>query len=194
MSKSETMLPTPPSQTRSNLMPLPLHPTVSMRPLQAAARFEKGRSYSHDTSVDSSLGVTEYELDSRKRVITIDTNADTNPHEQLRTRAMREQKKYAYLQEFLNTGEQPRYHRPAIPLNGVSRVRIPPPPLFFTPFCRANTQAKDERCGSSSPFDINFDTNVSPWKSAAFAWQRSRVRVSSGPLNSSADLQHKCVK
>ena len=29
----------------------------------------------------------------------------------------------------MNTSEQPRHHRPAIPLDGVSRVRIPPPPL-----------------------------------------------------------------
>jgi hypothetical protein len=29
--------------------------------------------------------------------------------------------------------------------------------------------------GSSSPFDINFDTNASPWKSAAFAWQEIAV-------------------
>ena len=60
---------------------------------------------------------------------TIDTNADTNLHEQRRTRAIKKQRKYAYLQELLNTGEQPRHHRPAIPLNGVSRVRTPPPPL-----------------------------------------------------------------
>src|SRR5829696_999514 len=69
-----------------------------------------------------------------------------------------------------------------IPLNGVSRVRIPPPPLSFTPFCRANIQVKDKSCRSSSPFDTNFDTNAAPQESAAFAWQRSRVRVSSGPL------------
>jgi hypothetical protein len=162
-------------------MPLPLQPTVSMRPLQAPARFEEGRSYSRDTSVDSSQGVTEYELDSRKRVITVDTNADTNPREQLRTRTIREPEDFAYLQVFLNIGEQPQRHRSVIPLSGVSRVRIPPPPLSFTPFCRANTQAKDELCGSSSPFDTSRDTNVSPWISAAFAWQRSRVRISSGP-------------
>ena len=66
---------------------------------------------------------------------TIDTNADTNLHEQRRTHAVRKQKKYTYLQEFLNTGEQPWYHRSVIPLSGVSRVRIPPPPLYFIPFC-----------------------------------------------------------
>lgn len=38
----------------------------------------------------------------------LDNNADTNLHEQRRTPAVRKQGKYAYLQEFLNTGEQPR--------------------------------------------------------------------------------------
>ena len=95
---------------------------------------------------------------------TVDTNADTNLHEQRRTRTMREPEDFAYLQVFLNIGEQPRRHRSVIPLSGVSRVRIPPPPLSFTPFCRANTQAKHEHCGSSSPFDINLDTNGLPGK------------------------------
>ncbi len=43
----------------------------------------------------------------------------------------------------------------------------------------------------SSPFDTNLDTNISSWISAAFAWQRSRVRVSSGPLLYSLLLQGK---
>ena len=75
---------------------------------------------------------------------TIDTNADTNPHEQLRTRAMRQLAKYAYLQQFLNIGEQPRHHRSVIPLNRISRVRIPPPPLSFLLICRTNTETKEK--------------------------------------------------
>jgi hypothetical protein len=78
----------------------------------------------------------------------IDTNADTNLHEQRRTPAIRKQGKYAYLQEFLNTGEQLRSHGPAIPLNGVSRVRILPPTLFFSLFCRKNARAK-KKAGTS---------------------------------------------
>jgi hypothetical protein len=35
------------------------------------------------------------------------------------------------------------------------------------PFCRANIQAKDKSCRSSSPFDTNFDTNAASWESAA---------------------------
>jgi hypothetical protein len=74
-----------------------------------------------------------------------DTNPDTNPHEQRRTRAMRQQEKYTYLQGFLNTGEQPRHNRPAIPLNGVSRVRIPPPPLGESLICRKNVGILERR-------------------------------------------------
>ncbi len=47
--------------------------------------------------------------ESSEYLIGSDTNADSNPHEQQRTRAMRKQTKYAYLQEFLSTGEQPRH-------------------------------------------------------------------------------------
>ena len=79
---------------------------------------------------------------SPQYLIGSDTNLDTNPHEQRRTYATRQQKKYAYLQEFLNIGEQARHPRLTIPLNGVSRVRIPPPPLSFLPFCRINPAAK----------------------------------------------------
>src|SRR5918997_3645431 len=56
---------------------------------------------------------------------------------------MRQQEKYAYLQEFLNISEQPRHHRPAIPLNGVSRVRIPPPPLRKSRVCSINVETKE---------------------------------------------------
>ena len=73
---------------------------------------------------------------------TIDTNADTNLHEQRRTCTMREPEDFAYLQVFLNIGEQPRRHRSVIPLNGVSRVQIPPPPLQESLICRINAQVK----------------------------------------------------
>ena len=58
---------------------------------------------------------------SSERPFGSDTNLDTNPYEQRRTRTMTRQEKCAYLQEFLNIGKQPQYPRPAIPLNGVSR-------------------------------------------------------------------------
>src|SRR5215208_1794750 len=45
-----------------------------MRPLHAPVRYAEGRSSSHDTSVNSLLGVTKYELGSRKDLITVDTN------------------------------------------------------------------------------------------------------------------------
>jgi hypothetical protein len=91
-------------------------------------------------------------------LVDIEANTiDTNPHERRRTYAMRQQEKYAYLQEFLNVGEHPRHHRSVIPLNGVSRVRIPPPPLFILSICRTNTQGTQESYRSSNLFDTNLD-------------------------------------
>jgi hypothetical protein len=80
------------------------------------------------------------ECESSEPPIGSDTNADTNPYEQPRTHATGRQEKYPYLQGFLNTDEQPRHPRPAIPLIGVSRVRIPPPPLSFTIIRKASAE------------------------------------------------------
>ena len=47
-----------------------------------------------------------------------------------------------------------------IPLNGVSRVRMPPPPLRKLLVCGKNVRPREMDCASSGPFDTNFDTNV----------------------------------
>jgi hypothetical protein len=60
---------------------------------------------------------------------------------------------------FLNTCEQPRRHRSVIPLNGVSRVRIPPP-LPKPPICKANAQMKEKPKPSPNPVDTTFDANA----------------------------------
>src|ERR671910_1961775 len=58
-----------------------------------------------------------------------------------------------------------------IPLNGVSRVRIPPPPLPKPPICRTNARASKRTGESSDPVDTTFDTDATRKVFSITSWR-----------------------
>ena len=62
-----------------------------------------------------------------------------------------------------------------IPLNGVSRVRIPPPPLPKPPICRTNARARKRIGERSDPVDTTFDTDAT-----RKVFSRTSLRVGHG--------------
>ena len=94
------------------------------------------------------------------------------------------------MQGFLNTSEQPRHPRPAIPLSGVSRVRIPPPPLRNSLICRVNAEAKDRAGRRTGSFHTNArDLLYKPVHAhrGALPGRSSRLRERVRPAAPSAD-------
>src|SRR3712207_5953059 len=58
-----------------------------------------------------------------------------------------------------------------IPLNGVSRVRIPPPPLPKPPICRTNARARKRIGERSDPVDTTFDTDATRKVFSRTSWR-----------------------